>query len=256
MNRKLHIKISNFGKGGLFIVKRTTSLFVTLLVLVTVFLTGCGGPSEMALWFVSLYPDLGPSYVNLILGGRLSDSNLEMLAESNLSTEDLEKQIIDLALLDNWDEFREVGFLDHPNWAISHLNSKLSGIRFYPYIGYDKDSYWAFIRATYSGKDWIFFDHVIVLVGDQRYVTQELPFYSDYVKREVNWNGGGVTEQVDFPLSHKDTRALAYAIAYAEEDEEIRVRFVGEKNRTFTLPMEVRWVWQDMIKYFDRVTQM
>ena len=111
MNQRLHIKKSNFGKGGLFIVKRTTSLFVTLLVLVTVFLTGCGGPSEMALWFVSLYPDLGPSYVNLILGGRLSDSNLELLAESNPPTEALEKQIIDLALLDNWDEFREVGFL-------------------------------------------------------------------------------------------------------------------------------------------------
>ena len=76
------------------------------------------------------------------------------------------------------------------------------------------------------------------------------------MKRDVNWNSGGVTERIDFPMSNADTRALAYAIAYADKEEEIRVRFVGENNRTFTLPMEVRWVWQDMIRYFDKVTQM
>lgn len=163
-----------------------------------------------------------------------------MLAKSNPPTRVLEGKIIDQVLQDDWDEFREMGFLFHPNWNNGYSKGGLSGIRFYPYIGYDKDSYWAFVKATYSEKDWIFFDHVIVLVGEQRYVSQKMPTFSGYMERDVNWNGGGVTERIDFPMSNADTRALAYAIAYADEDEKIRVRFVGERSRTFTLPTEVR----------------
>ena len=209
----------------------------------------------MALWFVSLYPDLGPSYANLILKGRIPDPDLQILADGNLPTKVMEEDILDSALRGNWDEFREMGFIFHPNRNDGYSKGGLTGIRFYPYIGYDEDSYWAFVKATYSGKDWIFFDQVIVLVGNQRYVSQRMPIFSNYMQRDVNWGSGGVTEIIDFPLSNGDNRALAYAIAYANEEEEVKVRFVGDTNRTFTLPIEVRWVWQDIIRYYDRVTQ-
>lgn len=94
---------------------------------------------------------------------------------------------------------------------------------------------------------------MIVLVGDQRYFSQEMLIFSDYVKRDVVY--GGVTETIDFPMSNANTRALAYAIAYVDDDVPIRVRFVGDKNRDFVLPMEVRWVWQDMIRYYDAAIQ-
>ncbi len=141
--------------------KKTTSLFVVLLIMGTVLLTGCsGGPSEIALWFVSLYPELGPSYADIVLKGRLLDTDLERLARGNQPTKVLEEQILEHSLQDSWDEFRQVGFLDHPNRSQGYSERDVSGIRFYPYIGYDKDSYWAFVKAMshsqFSGHHYVY----------------------------------------------------------------------------------------------------
>ena len=63
--------------------------------------------------------------------------------------------------------------------------------------------------------------------------------FSDYVKRDVGY--GGLPKRLTFRCLTL-TRELAYAIAYADDDVPIRVRFVGDKSRDFVLPMEVRWV--------------
>lgn len=235
--------------------KVNSALKVGILILIVLLLAGCSEPepSDIATEFVAHHPDLKPSSVNHVLKSRVPDHVLENLGNSGLPLQDIEHKIIEHVLEKSWDEFRGVGFLQHPDRR-AQANIYRPRAYFYPYIGYDQNSYWVWVRAVYEADSWLFINQVMVLVGDKVYKTERVSIFDDNVVREVE--SGGIMERVDFSMRLSGTKDLAYAIANAQEGEEIKVRFVGDTyHYDFYLSTPVRRAWQDIIWYYDRVTR-
>lgn len=147
-----------------------------------------------------------------------------------------------------YDEFRQITFIEHP---LDPETLAFGKPYFFPYIGYNKESKWMFLRMQMYTEDWLFADSVIVLVGDKSYSTPQYESYDRNVTHDV-WSGG-VFERIDFRWSDVEVQSLGRAIASAPLGTKIKVRFQGKQHKDFTLTQAEHLAWKDMIFYFDNL---
>ena len=82
-----------------------------------------------------------------------------------------------------------------------------------------------YLMARYYGDDWLFFDHLIVRIGEQVLRTTPQPTYSENLERDNS--GGSVWETLH--LIGGIDNGIYSAIANASERDTVRVRFEGDQ---------------------------
>lgn len=112
------------------------------------------------------------------------------------------------------DEFKDVGFYTHKRWGKYWPNRKTltSGVNSSGYV---------WLRSNYSADDWIFHTSITVLVGDDKYQSEQVPTFSDKNVRDND--AGRVWERITF-----NNTDILKAIA-ENPNATVKVRFNGRE---------------------------
>ena len=86
---------------------------------------------------------------------------------------------------------------------------------------------YAILVSNYHASDWVFHDHIQVKIGEEVYTTGKIESY-DKSNRTDN-SGGGIWENVQYDRSRDN--GVLNALASAEADEPVKVRFIGRQYR-------------------------
>lgn len=152
----------------------------------------------------------------------------------------------------SYDDFTRVTFLE-PQRKFQEPASWSNGTKgfFYPYIGFNNDEKWVFLRAQLFLKTWAFMERVVVIVDGTVYQSPKYTAINNHVTRRVR--NSSVFEQIDMSWRHAGVESIMRTIADAPLGTTIKVRFSGEMNYDFVMSERQHQVWKDMIFYFDHL---
>lgn len=145
---------------------------------------------------------------------------------SDLSKDDLRNFRI------NEDKFRDISFIHH----------KREG-NFYPYLSIKNQSLNIRLVAFYSGKEWVFFDNVIIVAGDKKY---NIPFTD--TKKDVG-SGGYVYEKGDIWVSPE----LLQNLRDISMNDTIEIRYDGKRKYDAKLSKQEIITLRDVILLYDKL---
>lgn len=110
------------------------------------------------------------------------------------------------------------------------------------------------MHVNYTGKDWIFFDYCIFLVGDKRYTTPIYSATSDSVFRNTISSINRVSESIYMSADSPVIAEIIEAIRLNGDSTSVEYRLYGSKG-SISGKMGVRDIqsWRDMYDYYDAV---
>jgi hypothetical protein len=146
---------------------------------------------------------------------------------SELSKEDLKN------FKSNEDKFKEITFIHH---------RKESG-NFLPYLSIKKGSLNMRIQASYSGKDWIFFDKVILLSENNKY-----EFSINDPDRKVG--SGYVGEYGD---DRAPIELIDYLRKVVNSESDIEMRYTGKYSFDKKMTKHEKSLLKDTIDLYDKL---
>lgn len=110
------------------------------------------------------------------------------------------------------------------------------------------------MHVNYTGKDWIFFDYCIFLVGDKRYTTPTYSAVSDSVYRNTLSSINRVSESIYMSTDSPVIAEIIEAIRLNGDSTNVEYRLYGSKG-SVSGKMGVRDIqsWHDMCDYYNAV---
>jgi hypothetical protein len=112
------------------------------------------------------------------------------------------------------DEFRDLGFYTHKRWGRNWANRKTLT------SGVNSNGY-AWLRSNYSAGDWLFHTSITVLVGEDKYQSDNVPTYSEDNKTD------NTADRIWEVVTYENTDILK-AIA-TNVKKTVKVRFNGRE---------------------------
>lgn len=115
------------------------------------------------------------------------------------------------------DEFKDIGFYTHKTWGEYYQQRKTltSGVSSEGYV---------WLRSNYFSSDWLFHDHIFVLIDGEKYTSEIIPSYEKNNVTEVG-GSGQIYEVVTYSNNLDIIRAIATNV-----DKTIKVRFEGPQH--------------------------
>jgi len=140
--------------------------------------------------------------------------------------------------LERYDEFQQITWIQHQFYDTESSEP----LRLY--IGEIKGKKWLRGVFRYHGRDWIFYDEVILIDSKGNRLSWNVESYDK--QNDVSHWGGYVTETYDFLLSDTDVSTL-YNIL---EDETVKLRMVGDNYRDYKLEPERITALKEILEYY------
>ena len=110
------------------------------------------------------------------------------------------------------------------------------------YMGQTSSNVWLRLKMSYTGDDWIFFEHAY-LSYDGR--TREFPF-NKYKDKESDNSGGDVWEWIDLSVSDGDLAFLKNMV----DGKSVKMQLTGKYNKTRTVSTnEIKAIREMILAY-------
>jgi len=151
----------------------------------------------------------------------------------------------------NYDKFED-SYSVKPSF--DYLETPLNGTQVKLYVFYDANSKSLNMRVSYTGKDWIFFDSCIFLVGDKRFRTPIYSSINDPVYRDVISGTDLVIESIYMDAKVAEIMSIINAIETSSDNVAVEYKLYGSKG-TISGKLSSRELqsWHDVLSYYASI---